>query len=246
MKRHIFVTIHLVTILIISSYAAYADGFTLPGFQGYVLDKESGKPIENAYVVCFTDYYSFGQQINPGGGNAHPDELQVAITDKKGFFKINPYRRYSGGWAETRNVYIFKEGYIYALQYFQSSEKKNVLCRGCDILNRCCEETPLKGSMKIYLSNKENINIYDAPLSNGYLGLLYNTSYYRDYFKNSNKVAYKKYKPFFLYLYKIADKYSGDILKTFSDPNAVHNWENNLSRYRDSLRLKSISKEGDK
>ena len=161
MKSYTFLTVLFVIGLLIVSSATCALSFVLPGFQGVVLDKESGKPIENAYVVCFTDYYSLWQGLDPGGGNAFPDSLQVAITDKKGFFKVDSYRKYSGGWADYRRVFIFKEGYIYALQYLQLAEKKNVLCRGCDILNPCCEETPLKGSIKIYLSNKENKNIYD-------------------------------------------------------------------------------------
>ena len=240
MKKKVIVTI----LIVILSFVSYAASFTFPGFQGHVLDKESGKPIENAYVVCFTDYYSFGQQINPGGGSSHPDELQVAITDKNGFFKIHPYRKYSGGWAEIRDVYIFKEGYIYALQYVQSTEKKNVLCRGCDILNPCCEETPLKGSLKIYLSNKENKNIYGSPLFNGYNGLLHSTEYYHDYFRRSNKNANKKFETYFSYLYRIVDKYSEDIIKTFSDPNAERNWRSALLRFRNSLRLDLSDKEG--
>lgn len=236
MKRYIFVAIHLVIILIIFSYASYADGFTLPGFQGFVLDKESGKPIENAYVVCFTDYYSFGQQLNVGGGNAHPDSLQVAITDKNGFFKIDPYRKYSGGWADARVVYVFKEGYVYAVQGVQSSEKKNVLRIYSEIYGPN-GELPLSGSITIYLSNKETKNIDGSPVTNGYMGLLYNTRYYHDYFRKSDKTSYKRLTPYFLYLYEIVNKYSEDIMKTFPEPKTVKNWRAELSRYHERLNL---------
>ncbi len=243
MKSYTFLIVFLVILLVIFSSVSCALSFVLPGFQGFVLNKESGKPIENAYVVCFTDYYSFWQGLDPGGGNAFPDSLQVAITDKNGFFKVDSYRKYSGGWADYRRVYIFKEGYIYALQYLQLSEKKNVLRKHFE-LYRTSKEIPLNDSIKIYLSNNDDKDIDGSPTINGYLDLLGSTSSYHDYFRNSNKAAFKKYKPYFLYLYKIVDKYSEKIIKTFHEPHLVYNWQDSLSRYRESLRLDLDSKEG--
>jgi hypothetical protein len=230
-NRYVVITI----VIVILSCVAYAASFSFPGFQGHVLDKESGKPIENAYVVCFTDYYSFGQQINPGGGNAHPDELQVAITDKNGFFKIDPYRKYSGGWADVRDVYIFREGYLYASQYVQLAEKKNVLRTNSDILSPS-DEISLNAPIIIYLSSKDRNNIDGSPLINGFRGLLYRSRRYYNYFKYSNRAAHKRLKPYFLELYRIADKYSNEIQKTFPEPHIVRNWNNDLSRFREDLR----------
>ncbi len=225
----------LVIILMLASSVSCTGASYLPGFEGVLLDKESGRPIENAYVVCFTDYYSILERINVGGGNAHPDALQIAITDNKGFFKIDAYMKYTGGWTEERRVYVFKEGYIYAVQYVQIAERKDVLRKSNDILSPS-EEIPLNAPIRIYLSSKESNNIDGSPLINGYLGLLYSTYRYHDYFKYSNKTAYKRLKPFFLEVYKIVDKYSDEIQKTFPEPYIVQNWNNDLARYREDLR----------
>ncbi|MBI4823020.1 MAG: hypothetical protein HY805_02165 [Nitrospirae bacterium] len=226
-------TIQFVFIFLIS-YAVCAEGFVLSGFQGYVLDKESGKPIENAYVICFTDYYSFGQRFNLGGPNSRPDSMQIAKTDKNGFFIMKLYKKYSGGWADERSVFFLKEGYIYALEYLQLSKKKDVL-RDNPFIYRPGEEIPLKGTIKIYLSNKERKDINGEVMINGYLGLLYRTRYYHDYFKDNNKAEFKRLKPYFLELYKIFNEHSDTIMKTFSEPHLVENWRNELNRYRESL-----------
>lgn len=234
MKTYVSFTIQFVFIFLIS-YAAYAEGFVLPGFQGYVLDKESGKPIENAYVICFTDYYSFGQHFNLGGPNSRPDLMQITKTDKNGFFSVKAYKKYSGGWADERTVYFFKEDYIYAKQYVQLSEKKNVLRINREIY-RPTEEIPLKSAIRIYLSNKEDRDISGEVIINAYLGLLHRTRYYHDHFKYDNKAEFKRLKPYFIELYKIFNNHSDDIIKTFHEPYLVTNWQNDLKWFRESLK----------
>lgn len=234
MKTYVSLTIQFVFILLISS-ATRAEGFVFPGFEGHVLDKESGEPIENAYVICFTDYYSFGQRFNLGGPNSRPDSMQIAKTDKNGFFIVKPYKKYSGGWADERSVFFFKEGYIYAQQYLQLSEKKEVL-RDNPFIYRPSKEIPLKGAIKIYLSNKEQRDINGEVTINAYLSLLGRTRYYHDHFKYNNKAEFKRLKPYFLELYKIFNKHSDDIMKTFPEPHLIENWKHELKWFRENLK----------
>lgn len=233
-KTFMMLTIPLIFIFVMS-FAPFAESFEFPGFEGYVLDKESGKPIENAFVICFTDYYSFVQRFNFGGPNSHPDSMQIIKTDKNGFFHMKSYKKYSGGWTDIRSVFFFKEGYIYAQQYFQLSKQKDVL-RDNTITYRPSREISLKGAIKIYLSNKEEREINGEVIINNYLSLLGKTRDYYDYFKYENKAEFKRLKPYFLELYKLFNKHSDDIIKTLHEPHLVTNWRNDLKWFWENIR----------
>lgn len=234
MKTNIILTIQFVFIILISCISSNAEGFELPGFEGYILDEASGKPIENAYVICFTSYYSFGQRFNFGGPNSYPDSMQITKTDKNGFFRIESYTKYSGGWTDVRIVYYFKEGYIYARGYLQLTEKKNMLRKKYERY-RPSEEIRLKGPIKIYLSNKEDRDIDGEVMINDYLGLLYSARYYHNHFKENNKTEFKRLKPIFMEVYRVCEKHSDDIIKTFTEPHLVYNWKNELKWFKEDL-----------
>lgn len=80
-------------------------------YSGKVIEKETGDPIEGAYVlmIFYTEMYT------PGGFVSKFVETRDATTDKNGEFKIGAYRawafRFPQRWKKDCFVTIFKPGY---------------------------------------------------------------------------------------------------------------------------------------
>ncbi|MCJ7545936.1 MAG: hypothetical protein MUP30_03790 [Deltaproteobacteria bacterium] len=204
------------------------------------MDKMTGAPIENAYVICFTDIYPFEQHFNPGGANPHQDSLQITKSDKNGYFRVPPYNKFNGGWVEYRRVYFMKEGYIYANEYFQLYNKKNVLRKKFERY-RPTIEIDLTKDVRIYLSNEEEIDMDDKgewkeKVINGYLGLAWETQGYQSYLRDERITEYKKLEPFFRALLNIFNRKSASIQKTFTEAHLIDNWNSNLKEFNDDMK----------
>jgi hypothetical protein len=224
----ILAAIPVAFIILIFIYIFYP--IYLPGFEGQIIDKNTGSPIENAYIICFTARYPASQAINLGGGNSYPDSIQITRSDKNGHFRVEPYKNYSGGWVRYRRVFFAKEGYIYAKQYLQLYKKKHVLRRNFETY-RPSEELSVNKNITIHLSNEEEeteIHWDGEKIINGYLGLLGGISHYQSHFKYERKSEYEKLRPVFLDFLNIFRKHSEDIKKTFPKPHLVHNWNHEL------------------
>lgn len=231
MRTKISVAIFIFVLILFLSHV------NLPGFEGYLLDKGTGEPIENAYIISLTDYYPFFQRFNLGGPNSYPDSFQITKSDKNGFFKVTSYNKFSGGWVRYRRIYFVKEGYSYAKEYLQLYEKRNLLRRKFETY-RPSEEVSLNSKIKIFLSNQEE-NDMGEPLINGYLSLLGESSYYQGHFKYDDIFEYKKLRPVFLDLLRIFRKQSPDVVKTFTQPHLVDNWNHELKWFGESMEDKS-------
>jgi hypothetical protein len=227
-------------IITITVFFLYCFGtIYMPGFKGRVLDKETGKPIKNAYIICFTDYYPFNQIGNVGGPNSENGAMQVSQTDEYGYFYAKPYLKISAGLVNYRRVYIFKEGYLFAKEYYQYPGSKRSLVR--EAVLRGPEERKsifLNKVNDFYLSAfNADIDIRGNPFPNGFLGALWDTEGFLRYYKGEHKRQYRQLKPLFIQLYKIFNTYSEEIKKTLLKPHRVDNWEFQLKSLRNSLEI---------
>lgn len=211
-----------------------------PGFKGRVLDKETGKPIKDAYLICFNDYYHF--QINPGGANSETGTMQIAKSDEYGYFKVKPYFKLSFGWVPYRRIYIFKEGYIYAKEYFQYSNSKRHLKREA-IIRGPIDKKFIFLKVNDFLLSKYNADTdYKGnQFPNRFLGVLWYSVDFHDYYKREDIRRYKQLKPFFMQLYKTVNTYSEEIKQTLKEHHLVHNWDWRLKNLRKGLEIKKTN-----
>lgn len=234
-----------ITLIVITAVAFlfYVFGtIYLPGFKGRILDEETGLPIKDAYVVCFTDYYPSEELINVGGPNSFNDSMQITKTDENGYFKVAPYFKISVGWVSYRRIYLFKKGYIYAKAYYQYSKSKRRIQR------EAVTDGPLDKKSILFKTNDFHLSAFKAdvdrrgnPFPNDFLGLLGASEDFHRYYKNEDQKKYRQFKPFFMQVYEISNTYSEEIKNTFLKPHYTDNWESTLKYLSEGLELGKVN-----
>lgn len=111
---------YITPLIILSLAATGCFRIYLPSIEGTVLEGQSKKPIENAYVLCFNYKYPLSQWINLGGPNSKLHSIEYTKTNHDGLFKLGSFWALNLAQNDTRHFYIYKPGYS-VLSYHQAS-----------------------------------------------------------------------------------------------------------------------------
>jgi hypothetical protein len=202
----------------------------LPGMSGVVLDKDTKKPISDAYVICFDDRYPLLDIINVGGAYGDATAMQLVKTDKNGRFKLKPYFNVSLPSDDLRFIVIYKSGYYGECLYHKGIFRTRLCSDDYDSTN-------FNLFSNSYLIKKYPPNNYIEDYEiNRAIAALNVTRTFAEQFSWHDKNKFKKYKPLFTEIYQILNNDS-DLIHSRLSKNykvkttpqyAIDSWERTL------------------
>jgi hypothetical protein len=197
----------------------------LPGFSGKVIDSKTGKPIKDAYVICFTELRPFKYFL----ALSLPDSIHGTKTDAEGRFRINNYFKFYPGILGLREIYIYKKDY-YALRSLQKNKLHITEYHFLDL--------PHREKRELHFFRINNFNLHkDLKEINNVNGMLAWTGWFSGYFLSENEEQYISLKPFFMELYNYFSSNSEQIKQTLKRKHIIDNWESDLESLKRNLRL---------
>lgn len=200
--------------------------FYMPGFSGHVVDKESGSPAENAFIIESSRYYPAIEIINVGGGNTNFDPIEYSMTNTDGYFEVKPYIRLLGE-VEQRVIFYIDAKHAYIGRYFQHVDAKHLLVNTFEVYR---SKNPINlnktSNVLLKLSNNPDIDNEGNLISNPVSHLINLLNIYTDEngCERRNKYLYKE-------INRIITNNENLYVKQF-DHNYIPKWNEILGKFR--------------
>ena len=196
----------------------------LPGFDGVVVDRITGKPVVGAMVVSQTRAYPMSQLINVGGPNSRTDRITLVRTDSRGRFHQPAYFRLYWGFGPERVIAIYNRGYE-RQRYWQMAGYTST--HG-DLAEDCFAKKirPLRDVNVFRL--EPQIETPNEPL----LNLLFWADLWARALAYSSESAFRRNLPVLREIYESVAARSDEVLAALAEPEDRRRWDKTLSRLR--------------